>query len=196
MEEHMKQFSKFAVAMALAVGSTQAFAAASIFVTEPGADGFNIQTLAFNGSSFDITKIVFDFTSTTTADGSYIVIDGSPSSITAPAGGTATFFGSGAVFGFDFTSFNSFDAFNFKWDPDSAISGAYGATGLDFIGGTVTAYTTNGLYKGTFELVGTGPDVSAQLSPYVATAVPEPLTSASLLAGLGVLGLAGRRRKS
>ncbi|WP_029147320.1 PEP-CTERM sorting domain-containing protein [Methylophilus sp. 5] len=190
----MKQFSKFAVAMAMAVGCTQAFAAASIFVTEPGADGFNIQTVAFNGSSYDITKIVFDFSSTLTGDGSHVVIDGSPFSVSAPAGGTATFFGSGAVFGFDFTSFNSFDVFTFKWDPDSAISGAYGATGLDFIGGTVTAFTTSGLYKGTFELVGNGPDVSAQLSPYVP--VPEPLTSASLLAGLGVLGLAGRRRRS
>jgi hypothetical protein len=192
----MKQLSKLAVAMSMAVGCSQAFAAASIFVVEPGSDGFNIHTAAFNGSSYDITKLVFDFTTTVTSDASHLVIDGSPSSIGAPAGGTATFFGSGAVFGFDFTSFNSFESFNFQWDPDSAINGAYGATGADFIGGTVTAFTTNGLYKGTFELVGTGPDVAAGLAPYTSSVVPEPMTGASLLAGLGVLGLVARRRRS
>lgn len=185
----MKQFSKLAVAVALAVGTTQALAAGSIIVSEPGGDGFNIQTGGFNGSSFDITQIVFDFSGTTTADGSYLVIDGSPTSINAPAGGSATFFGSGAVFGFNFTSFSTFETFSFSWDPDSAIDGSYGASGLDFIGGVVTAYTSGGQYAGTFQLVGSGPDVTALLSP-----VPEPLTSASLLAGLGVLGLARRRR--
>jgi hypothetical protein len=188
----MKHLSKFAVAVSLALGSMQAFAAGAIFVSEPGEDGFNIETKGFNGSSYDITKIVFDFSSTTTLDGSYIVIDGSPLSVVAPSGGTADFFGSGAVFGFNFTSFNSFDTFSFKWDPDSALSGSYGATGLDFIGGTVTAYTTAGIYKGTFAQVGTTPDVTASLEPYAP--VPEPLTSASLMAGLGILGLARRRR--
>jgi hypothetical protein len=190
----MKHLSKLAVAVALAVGTTQALAASpgSIFVTEPGNDGFYTATAGFNGSSYEITRIVFDFSNTLTTDGSFLIIDGSPSSITAPALGTATFFGSGAVFGFDFTSFDSFKSFSFVWDPDSAIDGAYGAIALDFIGATVTAYTTNGLYKGSFEQVGSTSDVSASLAPFVP--VPEPLTSASLLAGLGVLGLARRRR--
>jgi hypothetical protein len=187
----MKQLSKFAVALSLAFGCTQAFAAASIFVTEPGGDGFNIETGGFNGSSYEITKIVFDFSSTTTADGSYLIIDGSPLSVNAPSGGTASFFGSGAVFGFDFTSFNTFDTFSFQWDPDSAIDGNYGASGIDFIGGIVTAYTTSGQYSGSFQLVGSGPDVAAALSP-----VPEPVTSASFLAGLGLLGLIATRRRS
>lgn len=187
----MKQLSKFAVALSLAFGCSQAFAAASIFVTEPGGDGFNIETGGFNGSSYEITKIVFDFSSTITADGSSLIIDGTPTSVTNPSGGTATFFGSGSVFGFDFTSFNTFETFSFKWDPDSALNGSYGATGVDFIGGIVTAYTTNGLYSGSFQLVGGGPDVAAALTP-----VPEPVSSASFLAGLGLLGLIAARRRS
>lgn len=184
----MKRFHKAALAAALAIGA-QASALASIIITEPGVDGFNIETLAFNGSSYDITQLTFDFTGTTTGDSSHIVIDGSPLSITAPAGGTAAFFGSGAVFGFNFTSFNTFDTFKFKWDPDSAVSGSYGATGLDFIGATITAVTTGGTYKGTFARVGNTPDVSAVLSP-----VPEAESFALTLAGLAVVaGVATRR---
>lgn len=184
----MKQLRKAALAAALALGA-QASAFASIIITEPGADGFNIETLAFNGSSYDITKLTFDFSGTTTGDASNIVIDGSPLSITAPAGGTATFFGSGAVFGFDFTGFNTFDSFKFKWDPDSAISGSYGATGLDFIGATITAVTTGGTYSGTFAKVGNTPDVSAVLSP-----VPEAESFALALVGLAVVGGVAARR--
>lgn len=190
----MKQLRTAALAAALALGA-QASAFASIIITEPGADSFNIETLAFNGSSYDITKLTFDFSSTVTVDSSNIVIDGSPLSITAPAGGTATFFGSGAVFGFDFTGFNTFDTFKFKWDPDSAISGAYGATGLDFIGATVTAVTTGGVYQGTFAKVGNTPDVSAVLSPFT-TAVPEAESLALALAGLAAVGgIAARRNR-
>lgn len=190
----MKQFHQAALAAALALG-TLASANASIIITEPGVDVFNIETLAFNGSSYDITKLTFDFTGTTTGDASNIVIDGSPLSITAPAGGTATFFGSGAVFGFDFTGFNSFDTFKFKWDPDSAISGSYGATGLDFIGATITAVTTGGVFKGTFAKVGNTPDVAAMLSP-VTPAVPEAESFALALAGLAAVGgIAARRSR-
>ncbi len=169
--------------------SAAGLAQASILVTEPGADGFNIETLAFNGSSYDITKLTFDFTGTTTGDSSFIVIDGSPLSITAPTGGTASFFGSGAVFGFNFTGFDTFDTFKFKWDPDSAISGSYGATANDFLGGVVTAVTANGIYKGTFVKVLGSPDVSAILSP-----VPEAESYALALAGLAVVGGVARRR--
>lgn len=191
----MKQLRNAAIAAALAIG-TLASANASIIITEPGADGFNIETLAFNGSSYGITKLTFDFSTTLTGDNSNIVIDGSPLSITAPAGGTATFFGSGAVFGFDFTSFDTFDTFKFKWDPDSAVSGSYGATGLDFIGATITAVTTGGTFKGTFAKVGNTPDVAAVLSP-VSPAVPEAGSLALTLAGLAAVGgVAARRRKA
>lgn len=179
-----------ALAAGLAMSSAQAMAFGSILVSEPGIDLFNIETMAFNGSSFDIFSLTFDFTGTTTTDSSYLVIDGTPLSITPPAGGTATFFGSGAVFGFNFTSFNTFESFKFKWDPDSAISGAYGATANDFVGGIVTASTSNGLYKGTFVKVLGSPDVSAVLSP-----VPEPQTYALALTGLAVAGFLARRNR-
>ena len=185
----MKQVRNAALSALLALAGAQAMAFGLIMVTEPGADGFNIETMAFNGSSYDITQLTFDFTGTTTTDASNIVIDGLPMSITAPAGGTATFFGSGAVFGFNFTSFNTFDTFKFKWDPDSAISGSYGATGLDFIGATVTAVTTNGTYSGKFAKVGNTLDVSAVLSP-----VPEAESFALALAGLAVVGGVAARR--
>lgn len=185
----MKQVRNTALSALLALAGAQAMAFGPIMVTEPGADGFNIETMAFNGSSYDITQLTFDFTGTTTTDASNIVIDGLPMSITAPAGGTATFFGSGAVFGFNFTSFNTFDTFKFKWDPDSAINGSYGATGLDFIGATVTAVTTNGTYSGKFVKVGATPDVSAVLSP-----VPEAESFALALAGLAVVGGVAARR--
>lgn len=185
----MKHFRKVAMAATLALTSAQAMASGSIFVTEPGADNFNIETLVFNGSSFDITKLTFDFSSTLTGDNSQIVIDGSPISFSAPAGGTATFFGSGSVFGFNFTSFNTFDTFKFKWDPDSAFSGAYGATGLDFLGAVVTAETTNGIYQGTFTKVLGSPDVTAILAP-----VPEAESVALAVAGLAVVGGLARRR--
>ncbi len=181
-------------AIALTAGlalSALAQAASPIMVTEPGSDGFNIETLAFNGSSYDILSLSFDFSTTTTSDGGQIVIDGAPLLIDAPAGGTATFFGGGSTFGFDFTSFNTFDVFKFKWDPDSTLSGAYGATGLDFIGGKVTAVTTGGTYAAVFGRVGNTPDVAANLTP-----VPEPGTMALLAAGLGVMGLVARRRRA
>lgn len=174
----------------LAAGVLSAsLAQASILVSEPGADGFNIETMVLNGSSFDITSLTFDFTNTVTGDNSFIVIDGSPLSITPPAGGTATFFGSGAVFGFNFTSFNSFDTFKFKWDPDSNVSGSYGATGLDFVGAKITAQTTNGLYSGVMAKVNGSPDVAAVLTP-----VPEPETYALVIGGLATVGALARRR--
>ena len=52
----MKQLHKAALAAALALG-TLASANASIIITEPGVDGFNIETLAFNGSSYTITAV-------------------------------------------------------------------------------------------------------------------------------------------
>lgn len=180
---------KFIKPLILAAGMTAGLAQASILVTEPGADGFNIETLILNGSSFDITKLTFDFSDTVTGDNSFLIIDGSPLSTTAPAGGTATFFGSGAVFGFDFTSFNTGDVFKFKWDPDSNVSGAYGATGLDFLGAKVTALTTNGTYSGVFTKHAGTPDVHALLSP-----VPEPETYALVLGGLLTVGALARRR--
>lgn len=186
--KHLK--SLIVAASVLAAGVANAAPAGSIFVAEPGADGFSINTQVFNASSYEIQKLTFDFTDSHTTDGSHIVIDGSPSGTTGPTGGSATFFGSGAVFGFNFTGFTNFQSFKFSWDPDSAISGAYGATGLDFIGAKVTALTTDGIYEGKFERVGHTLDVTAALAP----AVPEPESYALLIAGLLTVGAVARRR--
>lgn len=187
----LRASSKLAIAIAIAMAAPLAsHAAGSIFATEPGADGFNINTKVFNGSSYEITKLTFDFTDTHTSDGSRIVIDGIPT-IVAPDGGSASFFGSGSVFGFNFTGFTTFEKFGFKWDPDSAINGNYAATGFDFIGASVTAVTTGGTYFGTFERVGGTPDVTASLSPLP---VPEPESYALALGGIGMLSLVASSR--
>lgn len=185
----MKRIITTLLTAATLAAAGAAHAGGSIFATEPGADGFNINTKIFNGSSYEITKLTFDFSDTHTTDGSNLVIDGSPFSLVAPVGGSASFFGGGAVFGFDFTGFTTFEKFSFAWDPDSAISGSYGATSLDFIGAKVTALTTQGTYFGKFELVGGGPDVSASLTP-----VPEPESYALALGGLALMGWVARRR--
>lgn len=184
---------KYRQTLALAAGlALTSLAQAQIFISEPGSNGFNVETSIFNGTSFDITKITFDFTNTLTLDDSHVVIDGAgPQSFTTPAGGTATYFGSGAVFGFNFTSFNTADLFKFRWDPDSAIDDEYGATGLDFIGAKITAVTSNGTYSGVFGRSGNSLDVFAVLTP-----VPEASTYAMTLAGLLAMGALARRRKA
>lgn len=179
----------FLAAITLATSGV-AHAAGSIFVTEPGADGFNINTKIFNGSSYEITKLTFDFTDTHTTDGSHIVIDGAPFSVVAPDGGSATYFGSGSVFGFNFTGFTTFEKVGFAWDPDSVLNGGYVASGLDFIGASVTAITSGGTYFGKFERVGGTPDVTASLSPLP---VPEPESYALALGGLGIMCAVARR---
>lgn len=186
----MKHFKTLLVAAALAA-STGAYAAGSILVSEPGSSPFNIETGIFNGSSYDIQSLTFDFTGIQGVDGGNIVIDGSPLSVSAPAGTTATFFGSGAVFGFNFTGFDTFKAVTFKWDPDTTFNAEYGATGLDFLNATVTAVTSGGTFSGKFALVAGTPDVVASLSP-----VPEPSTLALFACGLGVAGVVAARRRS
>ena len=188
----MKRLQTLALAAGLA---TTSLAQASIFISEPGSNGFNVETSIFNGSSFDITKITFDFTNTSTLDASHIVIDAEgPTSLTNTAGGSATYFGSGAVFGFNFTSFNTADLFKFRWDPDSAADDEYGATGLDFIGAKITAVTSGGTYSGVFARAGNTLDVFAVLTPVAA--VPEASTYAMTLAGLLTIGALARRRKA
>ena len=187
----MKRLQTLALAAGLAMSS---LAQASIFVSEPGKNGFNVETQIFNGSSFDITKITFDFTNTHTLDLSHIVIDPEGADVTASPGGTVTYFGSGSVFGFNFTNFSSGSLFKFAWDPDSATNDEYGGTGLDFIGATITAVTSNGIYSGVFARSGNTLDVFAVLSP--AAAVPEASSYAMVLAGLLTVGALARRRKA
>lgn len=162
---------------------------AAIMVYEPGDDGFNIETFANNDSPYTIQSLTFDFSATLTGDGGQLIIDGSPLSISGPAGGSATFFGSGSIFGFTFTGFDPGEIFSFKWDPDSTFSGAYGATSLDFLGGIVTALTSGGVLSGEFQLLSSDTlDVTAVL----AAEVPEPGSYALLMAAL--LAIAFSRR--
>lgn len=186
----MKHFKTLLVAAALAA-SAGAHAAGSILVSEPGEDTFNIETGILNGSSYDIQSITFDFTGILGLDGSNLVIDGSPLSVSTPTGTTATFFGGGSVFGFNFTGFSSFKGVTFTWDPDTTLNSEYGATGFDFLNATVTAVTSGGTFSGKFVQVTGTPDVVASLSP-----VPEPSTWALFACGLGVAGAVAVRRRS
>lgn len=186
----MKHFKTLLAAAALAA-TTGAHAAGSILVSEPGSDPFAIETGILNGSSYEIQSLTFDFTGILGLDGGNLVIDGTPLSVSAPTGTTATFFGSGAVFGFNFTGFDTFKAVTFKWDPDTTFDSDYGATGLDFLNATVTAVTSGGTFTGKFaQVVGT-PDVVASLSP-----VPEPSTWAMFACGLGLAGVVAAHRRS
>ena len=111
------------------------------------------------------------------------------------ANGTSSLFGAvgSTVFGFDFTGFDPLDVFQFSWDPDVASNGGYGAVVAELAGTVITASVRfDGgdvlTYSGTMGIV--GHDVAANLVP-----VPEPETYAMLLAGLGLLGFVGSRRK-
>jgi hypothetical protein len=185
----MKHVKTLLAAAALAA-SAGAHATGSILVTEPGSDAFNIETGILNGSSFTIQSLTFDFTGILGNDGEQLLIDGSPLSISTPAGTTASFFGANSsVFGFNFTGFDTFKVVTFKWDPDTLLDSNYGATGLDFLNATVTAVTSGGTFTGKFAQVLGTPDVVASLSP-----VPEPSTWAMFAVGLGLAGAAAARR--
>lgn len=169
-------------------------AANSIVVTEPGDDGYKISTNVVNTIGFEILSLTFDFTGVKASDGSQLIIDGSPLSTSGSSGVTSSFFGSGAVFGFDFTGFTNNQTFTFAWDPDSLLNSNYGATGLDFINGKVTAVTSGGTFSGTFAQVMGSPDVAAVMT---VSSVPEASTTATMALGLAAIGLvAARRRKA
>ena len=185
-------------------GVSYASPAGSITVTNPGPlSSFGINTAAFDGTSGQIEKLTFDLSGTHCINagcipGESLVFGGSGggSFIYDPAAnGTSALFGAvgSTVFGFDFTGYDSLDLFQFSWDPDVASNGGYGATVADLAGTVITAsvrFADNSVlvYSGEMGIV--GPDVAANLVP-----VPEPETYAMLLAGLGLLGFVGYRRK-
>ena len=111
------------------------------------------------------------------------------------ANGTSSVFGAvgSTIFGFDFTGFDPLNVFVFSWDPDVASNGGYGAIVAELAGTVITAsvrFSADEVltYSGTMGIV--GHDVAANPVP-----VPEPETYAMLLAGLGLIGFAGYRRK-
>ncbi len=137
-------------------------AMAGIFtITNPGpADSFSFDVTILNDDGFDLTKVTFDLSTTTSfASGSPPLVFGGSGSTSGPPGGTATPFGaSGAsTFGFEFAGFNTGESFSFSWDPDIATDSGYGAVVEEAIGMGVTLVTTGGTVSGFMEYVG-GPE--------------------------------------
>jgi len=204
----IKGTTQVAAALGLSVllsGVSYASPAGSITVTNPGPLGsFSINTAAFDGTSGMIEKLTFDLSGTHCTDGGSCVLGeslvfggsgGGTFAYDPEANGTSSLFGAvgATVFGFDFTGFDPLNVFTFSWDPDVASNGGYGAIVAELAGTVVTASvrfsaTEVLTYSGTMGIV--GHDVAANLVP-----VPEPETYAMLLAGLGLIGFAGYRRK-
>ena len=204
----IKGTTQVAAALGLSVllsGVSYASPAGSITVTNPGPLGsFSINTAAFDGTSGQIEKLTFDLSGTHCTDGGSCVLGeslvfggsgGGTFAYDPEANGTSSVFGAvgSTIFGFDFTGFDPLNVFTFSWDPDVASNGGYGAIVAELAGTVVTASvrfsaTEVLTYSGTMGIV--GHDVAANLVP-----VPEPETYAMLLAGLGLIGFAGYRRK-
>lgn len=204
----IKGTTQVAAALGLSVllsGVSYASPAGSITVTNPGPLGsFSINTAAFDGTSGVIEKLTFDLSGTHCLDGGSCVLGeslvfggsgGGTFAYDPEANGTSSLFGAvgATVFGFDFTGFDPLNVFTFSWDPDVASNGGYGAIVAELAGTVITASVRFAggdvlTYAGTMGIV--GPDVAANLVP-----VPEPETYAMLLAGLGLIGFAGYRRK-
>ncbi|MDV6348331.1 PEP-CTERM sorting domain-containing protein [Nitrosomonas sp. Is35] len=204
----IKGTTQVAAALGLSVllsGVSYASPAGSITVTNPGPLGsFSINTAAFDGTSGQIEKLTFNLSGTHCIDGGSCILGeslvfggsgGGSFAYDPEANGTSSLFGAvgSTVFGFDFTGFDPLNVFVFSWDPDVASNGGYGAIVAELAGTVITAsvrFSADEVltYSGTMGIV--GHDVAANLVP-----VPEPETYAMLLAGLGLIGFAGYRRK-
>ena len=204
----IKGTTQVAAALGLSVllsGVSYASPAGSITVTNPGPLGsFSINTAAFDGTSGQIEKLTFDLSGTHCTDGGSCILgeslvfggaSGGSFVYDPEANGTSSVFGAvgSTIFGFDFTGFDPLNVFVFSWDPDVACNGGYGAIVAELAGTVITAsvrFSADEVltYSGTMGIV--GHDVAANPVP-----VPEPETYAMLLAGLGLIGFAGYRRK-
>lgn len=160
----------------------------TIFNAGP-AGTFDFTVDVRNDDGFDLSKITFDLSGTTSLAGGVPLVFGGAFGITPPPGGTAVGFGAigGSTFGFDFTGFNTSETFAFSWDPDIAGDPGYGAVLSEADGTIVTLVTSGGTVSGTMHLNARGDLVAVIDSP-----VPAPGTLA--LAGLALVGLGLARR--
>lgn len=186
---------KLLVSLSLGLGvlaATPAFAGSFLIFNAGPANTTNFSVNVANNDGFDLTKITFDLTNTeAAAAGTQTLVFGGSFGLVPPPGGTAVGFGvqDSLTFGFNFTSFNTGEDFDFSWDPDILGNASYGAILSEAVGTIVTLVTTGGTVSGVLALDRTGNLVAEIASP-----VPEPTSLALVVVALCGLGVARRAR--
>jgi hypothetical protein len=185
------------LALGLASGAANAFIAAlptagtvSSTVTQTGSNTWEYQFTVFNTSPADYvsTPAVVSF------EIPYFT-DSGIQNITSPAGWTASVwdehsFGSGLVWGNDYS-------INYGIRPGQSLSGFGFTASFAPVKGPFILYFTGGDRVMDDPAIPGSPlaNSAGYTEAFPVTSVPEPETYAMMLAGLGLLGFAARRRK-